>query len=452
MSRVFKTADYAATLEQTVQLGDCVPPDHLARFIAEVITQLDFTPFYRRYGARGGAAYAPELLFGLLVYGYATGVFSSRKLERATYESAPFRLLAGNQHPDHDTLAAFRAAFLAELQDLFVQVLLLAQAVGVLKLGNISIDGTKLHADASKSKAVSYQRLGELERRLRAEVAALFALAEQADQGTVPDGLVVADEIARRQDRLARLAEAKAVLEARAKERDAAEQAAYQAKLREREAKARRSGRPPRGKPPQPPTPGPRPKDQYNFTDPDSRIMKNSTDAGFDQDYNGQVAVDQASRLIVGHSLSNHPTDHAEVVPTLAAIPAALGTPSGAALDAGYFSEANVAALAGRGVTPYIATGREPHHQSWQAYFAAEPAPPPADASPKERMAYRLRTEVGQAVYRLRKCTVEPVIGLIKETLGFRQFSLRGLTAAAGEWGVVCLAYNLKRLHVLGLG
>jgi transposase len=452
MSRSFKTADYDATLEHTVKLGDCLPPDHLARFIADVITQLDFTAFYRRYGPRGGSAYAPELLFGLLVYGYATGVFSSRKLERATYESAPFRLLAGNRHPDHDTIAAFRAAFLAELQALFVQVLLLAKAVGVLTVGNISIDGSKLHADASKSKAVSYQRLGELETRLRTEVAELFALAEQADRGALPDGLVVADEIARRQERLARLAEAKAALEARAKEREAAEQAAYQAKLREREAKARRRGRPPRGRPPQPPAPGPRPKDQYNFTDPDSRIMKNSADAGFGQHYNAQAAVDHGSRLIVGHTLSNHPTDQGEGVPTVAAIPPAVGTPTAAALDAGFFSDAIISALKGRGIEPYIATGREPHHRSWRTYFAAQPDPPPADASPQEQMAYKLTTEVGKAIYRLRKCTVEPVIGIIKEVLGFRQFSLRGLEAAAGEWGLVCLAYNLKRLHVLGLG
>ena len=215
MSRPFKTVNYDATLEQTVRLGDCLPPDHLARFIADVITQLDFAPLYRRYSERGGAPYAPEVLFGLLAYGYATGVFSTRKLERATYESAPFRYLAGNLHPDHDTLAAFRKTFLPELQEMFVQVLLLAQALGVLQLGTISLDGTKVHADASKSKAVSYTRLGELEARLRAEVEALFALGEQADRSTLPDGLVVADEIARRQARLARLAAARAALEAR---------------------------------------------------------------------------------------------------------------------------------------------------------------------------------------------------------------------------------------------
>lgn len=452
MNGRFTPVDYEATLEQTVRLGDCLPPDHLARFVVDVVTQLDFTAIYARYGARGGVAYAPEVLFGLLIYGYATGVFSTRQIERATYEAAPFRYLAGNRHPDHDTLATFRKAFLPELHDLFVQVLLLAQATGVLHLGAISLDGTKIHADASKSRAVSYKRLGELEAQLRAEVEALFALGARADREPLPDGLVVADELARRQERLARLAEAKAVLEARARERDVAEQAAYAAKVREREATARRTGRPPRGRPPTPPTPGPRDKDQYNFTAPDSRIMKRSTDQGFDQQYNGQVAVEQTSLLIVGHSLSHHANDQAEVAPTVAAIPAVLGTPKAAALDAGYFGEPNIRALEARGITPYIATGREPHHRGWPACLAAAPAPLPEGASPKERMAYTLRTDAGKAIYRLRKCTVEPVIGIIKEVLGFRQFSLRGLGAAAGEWGLVCLAWNLKRWHRLMLG
>jgi transposase len=449
MSGRFTTVDYEAALEQTVRLGDCLPPDHLARFVVDVVAQLDFAPLYARYGARGGVAYAPEVLFGLLVYGYATGLFSTRKIERATYESAPFRYLAGNRHPDHDTLAAFRKTFLSELQGLFVQVLLLAQASGVLQLGAISLDGTKLHADASKSKAVSYKRLTALETQLRAEVEALFALGAQADRAALPDGLVVADELARRQERLARLAEAKAALETRARERDALEQAAYAAKVREREAQARRKGWPPRGRPPTPPTPGPRPTDQYNFTDPDSRIMKRSTDQGFDQQYNGQVAVEQVSLLIVGHALSNHPTDQREAAPAVAGIAPVLGTPTAVALDAGYFSAANIRALEARGIDPYIATGREPHHRGWQAYFAAAPDPPPTDASPKERMAYKLQTAAGKAIYRLRKCTVEPVIGGIKEVLGFRQFSLRGLAEAAGEWGLVCLAWNLKRLHRL---
>ncbi|MDQ5853867.1 MAG: transposase [Chloroflexota bacterium] len=449
MSRTFKTVDYEATLDQTVRLGDCLLPDHLARFVVDVIAQLDLSAIYARYHARGGAPYAPEILFGLLAYGYATGVFSSRKIERATHESAPFRFIAGNLHPDHDTIATFRKTFLPDLQDLFVQVLLLAQAMGVLKLGTISLDGTKIHADASKSKAVSYKRLQELETHLRAEVQALFALAAHADQTSLPDGLVVADEIALREARLARLAEAKAELEARAKERDAIEQAEYEANVREREAKARRTGKPPRGRPPSPPPPGPRDNDQYNFTDPESRIMKNSTDKGFNQHYNAQVAVDQECLLIVGTSLSNHPTDQAEVGPTLDAIPVAVGTPAAAALDNGYFSVANIELLEDRGIEPYIATGREPHHLDWEAYFAEAPTPPPSDASPKEQMAYKLRTAVGQAIYRLRKCTVEPVIGIIKEVLGFRQFSLRGEQAAGGEWCLVGMAFNLKRLHTL---
>lgn len=447
MKRAFKTVDYQATLDVSVRLGDCVPPDHLARGVVDTIAHLDLSAVYARYGARGGEPYAPEILLGLLFYGYATGVFSSRKIEQATYESAPFRLIAGNLHPDHDTLAAFRKAFLGELQGLFVQILLLARLAGVLQLGRISLDGTKIHADASKHQAISAQRLGEIEQQLQAEVAELFAVAEGADRGEIPDGLVIPDEIARRQDRLTRLAEAKAVLEARARERLAVETTAYEAKVRERDAKAQDSGRKPRGRPPTPPTAGVRATDQYNFTDPDSRIMKSHD--GFDQDYNVQIAVDQDSFLIVGESLSNHPTDHAEAMPTVDAIPGELGRPEAAALDTGYFSASNIAAFEQRGITPYIATGRDPHHQSWQERFAATLAPPPADASPKVTMAYKLTTAIGKAIYAARKCTVEPVIGIIKEVLGFRQFSLRGQKAAAGEWCLVCLAFNLKRLHHL---
>jgi transposase len=449
MSRTFKTVDYQATLEVSVRLGDCVPPDHLARFVVDTITQLDLSALYARYGSRGGEPYAPEPLLGLLFYGYATGVFSSRKIERATYESAPFRFIAGNLHPDHDTLAHFRTSFLSELKGLFVEILLIARLAGVLQLGRISFDGTKIHADASKSNAVSYQRLLEIEQKLQAEVEEWFALGERAEHADLPDGLVISDEIALRTARLARLAEAKAVLEARAKERHALEQAEYDAKMREREAKAAKSGRKPGGRPPQPPTAGPRAKDQYNFTDPDSRVMKNSTNQGFDQDYNAQVAVDQASFLIVGQSLSNHPNDQAEAQPTLESISSQLGQPGAAALDNGFFSATNIELFQSRGIDPYIATGRDAHHQSWQARFADQPAPPPQDASPQVQMAYKLKTALGKAIYAARKCTVEPVIGIIKAVLGFRQFSLRGAEAVAGEWCLVCLAFNLKRLHIL---
>jgi transposase len=453
MARKFKTPDYESTLHQTITLGEALPANHLARFVVMVIGQLELSKVYARYAPVGGEAIAPEILLGLLFYGYATGVFSSRKIERATYESIPFRFVASGLHPDHDTIANFRKTFLSEIEELFVQILLLAKLAGVLKLGNISVDGSKIHADASKSKAVSYKRLGELEAQLRQEVHELLELGEQADQGALrlPEGLVVEDEIAIRKEWLENLAEARSVLEARAQERYEAEQAAYEAKLREREGKAKRSGRKPPGRQPKPPEAGPQDKDPYNFTDPDSRIMKNSTNDGFDQHYNVQVAVDQESLLIVAPGLSNHPNDKQEAEPTLDAIPAEVGKPAAAALDNGYFSEANVAACERRGIDPYIATGREAHHQNWYSFFEQRPEPPAADASPQVKMAYKLQTEIGQAIYRLRKCTVEPVIGIIKEVLGFRQFSLRGLWAATGEWYLVCLAFNLKRLHTLYL-
>ncbi len=449
MPRQFETADYAMTLKLSISLGDAVPPSHLARFVVDVIAQLDLSAIYARYGERGGKAIAPEVLLAVLFYGYATGVFSSRKLEKATYEALPFRFVAGDLHPDHDTLANFRKTFLPELKELFVQILLLAQATGVLQLGNLSLDGTKIHADASKSKAVSYKRLLELERQLQAEVGELFARGEQAEESEARAGLVIPDEIALRQDRLAHLAEAKAVLEARAQARYEAEQADYQAKVRAREDRARKKRHKPSGKVPKPPTPGPRDKDQYNFTDPDSRIMKNSTDQGFDQHYNAQAAVEHVSGLIVATGLSNHPNDKAEALPTLDALAPELGQPLAAALDNGFFSEANIAGMQARGIEPYIATGREPHNKSWQERVAEQPASPPADATSIVKMAYKLKTDIGHAIYRMRKCTVEPVIGTIKEILGFRQFSLRGLPAATGEWCLVCLAFNLKRLHIL---
>ena len=445
----FRMIDYEESLDQTITIRDVLPPDHVARFIAKVISLLDLTAIYAQYAPVGGEAYAPELLLGLLFYGYATGVFSSRKIEKATYESIPFRFLAGGWHPDHDTIANFRRTFLSEIADLFAQVLVVAHELGVLKLGTISVDGSKIHADASKSHAVSYGRLLQLERRLHAEVEELLALGEKADQENLPEGLDVEFEIALRQERLLNLDHAKAVLEARAQERYEAERTEYEAKVREREEKAQKTGRKPRGNAPKPPTAGPRAKDQYNFTDPDSRIMKNSTDKGFDQHYNVQVAVDQASRLIVSNTVSNHVNDQGEAIPTVDAIPAEVGKPKAAAMDNGYWSPTNVEELQTRGIEPYIATGRDSHHQSWQERFAQEPEPPPQDASLIVQMAYKLKTDIGKRIYGLRKSTVEPVIGIIKEALGFRQFSLRGMWAVAGEWCLVCLAYNLKRLHML---
>jgi transposase len=448
MSRQFRTADYQATLEVQVRLGDCLAPDHPARFLVDLLGLIDFAAFRARFAARGGRPYDPAVLCAILIYGYLHGLFSSRKIERATYEDLGFRYVAGNLQPDHDTLAHFRTTFLAEITEVFVQVLLVAKTSGVLLLEAVSNDGTKIHADAAKSAAVSYGRLLELEEELRAEVAALLATAQEADRDEEASRLGA--EAARREERLAQLAQARAVLEARAAARDAEEQAAYQAKLAARQARAERTGKRPRGRAPQPPTPGPRAKDQYNFTDPESRIMKESTSGAFEQSYNAQVVTDQASMLVVGARVSDQPNDVQELLPTLDAIPAVVGTPTAAASDAGFFSEPNITGCLARGIEPYIATGREAHRWSLEAVL--HPQTPPASDAPADlraTMAAKLKTPAGRAIYRQRKCTVEPAIGIIKDVLGFRQFSLRGLAQVRGEWILVCLAYNIKRLHTL---
>ena len=368
-------------------------------------------------------------------------------IAKATPESLPFRFRAGDLPPDQDTIAHVRQLFLPAVTDLCVQIWLWAQATDGLKLGNISLDGTTLHADASKSHAVSDQRLLALEHQLRAEVDALFARGEQAEQGRLPDGLILAAERARRQARLANLAQAHAVLEARAPARDQAERTTSEAKRRAREETAR--PRKPRGPQPTPLQPGPRERDQYHCTDPESRLMQNRTNDGFDQHDQAQIATDQHRLLVVAHAWSNQANDQAAVAPPWDAWPDILGTPPAGAREPGYFSAANMPAVEQRGIAPSRAVGREPQPTHWSADGAQPLAPPPAEASPLVQMASKLPTELGQALYRLRTCTVEPVLGLIKAVLGLRQFSLRGLTAAAGEWCLVCLAVKLKRLHVL---
>jgi len=314
MARKFITADYDATLDITIRLGDVLPSNHLAFFIVDVIALLDLSDIYARYGTRGAPPYSPNIMLALLFYGYATGIFSSRKIEQATYETLPFIFIASGMLPSHDTIANFRKKFLPEIEELFVKNLLIANEAGVLKLGNISIDGTKIHADASKSHAVSYARIPKLEAQLHQEIEQLIALRSLSDNGiSLPEGRRHNEEIIRRQEHLGNLAEAKVVIEKRAQERDKIEQLEYQIVLKERDEKERILGRKLPGRKPSVPQEGPRDKDQYNFTDPDSRIMKNSNNKGFDQHYNAQVAVDYNSLLIVAHSLSNHPNDHGEI-------------------------------------------------------------------------------------------------------------------------------------------
>jgi len=446
--RKFREADYEATESVQITLGEALPEDHLARFVVDVVKLLDLRAIYAKYSERGGMPYAPEVLLGLLLYGYATGVFSSRKIERASHESIPFRYIAGNMQPDHDTINQFRKDNLEELKGLFVQVLMIAHMMGYVKLGNISIDGSKIHADASKSKAISFGRLEQMEKRLQEEMEELFALAEETES-VRPEGFDIENEIEIRRKKMRSLAEAKAVLEERARQRYAEEQVEYEGKIAARKEKEERTGKKIGGRPPKKPEPGPRDKDQYNFTDSESRIMKNGNNKGFEQSYNGQIAVEYESRLIVGNTLSNHPNDKREGVPTVQAIPTELGKPDAAAMDNGYFGLTPIQAFEAMNINPFIAVGRDAHHLDLRSLLEGEPEPPPEDADHIVKMTYKLRTKAGKAIYRLRKSTVEPVFGIIKEVMGFRQFSLRGLTAAAGEWNLVCLSYNLKRLHVL---
>jgi transposase len=431
-------------------VDEWLPEKHLARFIVEVIDGLDLRAMSGSYRGSGSASYHPCMLLGILVYGYATGVFSSRKLERATYDSVAFRFIAANDHPDHDTIATFRRRFLKEIEALFVEVLQVAREMGVLKMGTIGLDGTKIHANASRHSALSYEHACKIEAQLKAEVADLMAKAEAADAADIPDGLSIPEELARREERLAKLAEARAKIEARAKERYARELAAHEAKRAAREAKIAATGRKPGGKPPQPPAEGPRPDDQINLTDEESRIMP-VAGGGFEQCYNAQAAVAAGSLLVVAVDVVAAPNDKQQLEPMLGkigALPEAFGKAETLLADTGYFSAVNVEACTTAGIEPLIAMGRQAHHPPLQERFAPVP-PAPENPMPVAAMAHRLKTPEGRALYALRKQTPEPVFGIIKSVLGFRQFSLRGLEKVRGEWNLVTMAWNIKRMFVL---
>jgi len=433
-------------------VDEWLPERHLARFVVEVIAGLDLRAMTGSYRGSGEASYHSQLLLGIMVYGYATGVFSSRKLERATYDSVAFRFIAANEHPDHDTIAAFRRRFLQQIGTLFVQVLGVAREMGVLKLGTVALDGTKIHANASRHSALSYEHAGKIEAQLQAEVADLMAKAEAADQADVPDGMSIPEELARREQRLAMIAKARATIEARAKERHARERAEHEAKLATREAKSAATGKKPRGRPPVPPVEGPLPTDQVNLTDEASRIMP-VPGGGFEQCYNAQAVVAAGSLLVLAADVVQAPNDKQQLQPMLdqvSALPETLGKADVLLADNGYFSEANVEACAAAGIDPLIAMGREPHHPSLAERFAD--APPPPDApTPLNTMAHRLKTPEGKKLYGLRKHTPEPVFGIIKSALGFRQFLLRGLDHVRGEWNLVTMAWNMKRMFVLAV-
>ena len=431
-------------------LDDWLTEDHLARFVVEVVDQLDISNLTRQYGGRGSKAYHPATLLALLVYGYATGVFSSRKLERATYDSVAFRYISAGSHPDHDTLATFRRRFLGEFEALFVQVLELAREMKLLKLGTVCLDGTKVHANASRHSALSHGHIEKLEVQLKAEVQELLALAEQADQADVPDGMRLPEEIKRREDRLAVMVEAKRKIAARAQERYEREKAEYDEKMAQRAAKEKDAGKKSNRKLPKEPEAGPKDSDQINLTDEESRIMPVSG-GGFEQAYNAQAGVDAATMLVVATHVTQAPNDKEQVEPMLAILAAqsqTLGEVACLIADTGFCSEKNILACEKAGLEPLIALARDAHHPDWRDRHS-EPAPLPENASLTQKMAHRLKTKAGRALYALRKQTVEPVFGIIKSVMGFRQFSLRGLKKASGEWRLVCLAWNMKRMAKL---
>lgn len=460
MATRFVPIDRDTPLLLPPNLREWVPADHLVHFIVDAVDALDLRQLKVNTRGTGSEQYPPHMLLGLLIYSYATGTFGSRRIEQSTYDSVPVRLLTADTHPDHDTLCTFRRENQALLTESFVKVLQLAQQLKVLKFGQLTVaaDGTKVLANASKHSAVSYQRAGEMIEQLELEVRQLLAKAEAVDASPLQDGLSIPQEITRRQERKAALAQARAQIEARAQARYAAQLAEHETKLAERLAKQER-GEKVGGKPPQAPSPEPGAKDQYNFTDPQSRIMKAGNGHHFEQSYNAQAVVEVESRLIVGERVSVAPNDKQELVPTLAAIPAEAGPVAAALVDSGFFSEKAVRQIqqtpggTATGTTVYAAVEKRGHHRS-VADLEKQPEPeaPGAEASVQEVMRHRLKTTAGRTLYKLRQQTVEPVFGIIKSALGFRQFRLRGRQKVTLEWTLVCLAYNLRRLHRLGAG
>ena len=460
MGKSFLPDDVNQSLLFPPSLHDWLPEGHLARFVVDVVSALDLSAIFASYeekDGRGQSAYAPEMMVRLLLYGYATGVYSSRKIQTRTFEDVALRYLSGDQHPDHATIAEFRKRHLDALSDLFTQALLLCSEAGLVKLGHVAIDGTKIKANASKHKAMSYKRMNETEARLKQEIDALLAAAEKTDaeedaqHGKDRHGDELPVELQRRESRLQKIAEAKAALEQEAKEKAAQERAETEQKLAKREEEERRTGKKKRGRKPEAPDlEQAKPDDtaQRNFTDPDSRIMPDGANKGsFVQGYNAQIAVDSASQVIVAAEVTQETNDKMQLIPMIAQMVTNLEqVPEKVSADTGYFSEANVTNESVKDVDLYVATGRDKHGGAVETIGD----PPPPDASPKEAMYHKLRTAAGRAVYKMRKAIVEPVFGQIKEQRGFRRFSLRGKQNVRREWRLLCAVSNLLKLFRAG--
>ena len=449
MSNKFREIDRESELLLPANMEGWLGGDSLARFVVEIVESLETQAIDNAYKGGGSQPYPPKMMLALIFYCYATGIFSSRAIERATYELIPVIYLTGGTHPDHDSINTFRKRFLPELSALFVQILEIAHSTGILKLGEISIDGTKIKANASKHKAMSWKYACQLEKALKVEIEELLKKAESAENPKRKD-IDIPAELQRREARLEKMAEAKKKMEARAQVRYEHEKAEYEAKIAARQAKEKQTGRKIGGKKPQAPEPGPQAKDQVNFTDEKSRIMPVSG-GGFEQAYNSQASVDMDSLIIVANHVSQLRADKQEIEPAiteLETLPETLGQVEKVAADSGYFSKGKTEKLADQEIEAHIPSGRQSHNQTLEERFQAEPEVPEAP-TPVEAMKHRLKTDEGKKFYARRKSTVEPVFGIIKEVLGFRRFSFRGLEAVTGEWNLVCLAFNLKRLYAL---
>jgi transposase len=447
MDKTFRTYSLDQRLLLPPDMREWLPDGELALFLSDVVDELDLSAIYHAYerDRRGQPPYHPAMMVKLLLYGYCTGVPSSRKIERATYRDVAFRVLAADQHPDHDSIAAFRQRHLDALAGMFVQVLRLCQRAGLVTLGHVALDGTKLKANASKHKAMSYARMTETEARLEQEIRALLTEAEQVDAaedaeyGRGRRGDELPAELARRESRLAKIREAKAALEQEAQQRAAADAEAGRAKQAAREQRVGST----KGRPPERPDPAhatPEPTAQRNFTDPESRIMKDGATKEFVQAYNGQIAVDGHAQVIVACVLTQAAVDAGQFVPLLDQIRTALGqAPTTVTADAGYFSAANLAAGHGVGSECFVPPDRQSHH--------GPPVPGlHRQNAASETMRAKLQSAIGHAIYARRKAIVEPVFGQIKEVRGFRRFLLRGVRKVTGEWALICLTHNLLKL------
>jgi transposase len=445
MSR-FIQSDPNQALLLPIDLREWVPEDDLCHFVLEAVSHVSVSRFKVNSRGSGSAQYHPHMMLALLIYCYANGTFGSRRIERATYRDVGVRYLCANRHPDHDTICKFRRENFEAFSEAFLQVLLMAKELRLLKVGRISVDGTKLDANANKHRSVRYDRAGALVEQLEADIAELLEQAEGADQQGGDDEGRLPEELARREHLRDELNKARARLEADAKTRAERERVDYERKCEQRD---KRSGKR-RGKKPKPPSDEPEGHEQSNLSDPDSRLMRKNKHAEYRQGYNGQAAVDaDGSQLILSNHITQNASDSNELVAAVDGIPAAVGRPTGVLADTGYANGRLVDDLERRSVEVLMAVGRS----APRCYDFRPPKAPITSAATtapwRKRMQARMLSERGRRLYRLRKQTVEPVFGIIKEVMGFRRFHLRGLEKVRGEWGLVCLAYNIKRLHRL---